>query len=61
MEAQENARVIETKCCLRLVHCDLSRDFGNVPVEWTTDKIIVAEYEGLLHLKSDGDDVFSVA
>ena len=38
----------------------MARDLGNVLVELSPDVIVVAEYEGLLQVETDGNDVFGI-
>ena len=38
----------------------MARDLGNVLVELSPDVIVVTEYECLLQLEADGDDVFGI-
>ena len=54
------ARVVETKRGFGLVDGNLSRNFGDVAIEGTANKIIIAEDEGLLYIEADGDDVLGV-
>lgn len=52
-----NSRIIETKSSLRLVVRYLTRNLRYIPIKCSTDKIEIAEYERLLEIKPDSDDI----
>ena len=54
---EESVRVAETKRRLRLAEGDLARDFRYVLIERAAEVVVIAEYERLLELEPDSDDV----
>ena len=59
--SHEYARVVEAERGFRLIDCNLTRDFGDIPVESTTDVVVIAEDEGLLYVNADSYDIASIA
>ena len=51
---------VETKDCSCYVQCNVFGDSSHIAVECSSHIVVVAEYEGLLWIESDSDDVLRV-
>jgi hypothetical protein len=58
--ANGSLRVRETKGCFSLTVCDLSRYFGDVLVEGSTHKVIIAENKCFLKVEPNCNDIARV-
>ena len=55
-----HSRVVKTKGRLSLGNRDLAGNLRNIPVELPSYVVIITEYERLLQLETDSDNVFGV-
>lgn len=57
---EDDLRIGESERSFRLGDSDLSRDFGNVSVERSSNVVVIAEDKGLFQVKANGDDVLRI-